>query len=53
MIKKVSIRNFRSFLEEEISDFSEQLNLVIGKNGQGKSNFYAGFFISHSLRTHP
>ena len=41
MIKSLEIKNFKSFLNETIDQFSSNLNLVIGKNGHGKSNFYS------------
>lgn len=40
MIKKLEIKNFKSFLEEKI-ELNSGLNLIIGLNGQGKSNFYS------------
>jgi len=43
MIKSLHIHNFKSFLDEKIEKFSNRINLIIGKNGQGKSNFYSAF----------
>ena len=36
-IKKLTLRNFRNYEEEEFT-FSEGLNVLFGKNGQGKTN---------------
>ena len=40
MIKSLEIKNFKSFLNEKISHFSPHLNLILGLNGQGKTNLY-------------
>ena len=41
-IKSVVIQGFRSFRNQsEIEPFSPQHNVVIGRNGSGKSNLYA------------
>ncbi len=36
-IKKLRIRNFRN-LEDQVFDFSEGINCIFGKNGNGKTN---------------
>lgn len=36
-IKKLTLRNFRNYEEEEFT-FSDGLNVLFGKNGQGKTN---------------
>ena len=41
-IKQIVLRNFKSYREEIITDISKEINVVIGKNGHGKSNFYKG-----------
>ena len=33
MIKSLEIKNFKSFLHEKISNFSPELNLILGLNG--------------------
>ena len=37
IIKKIEIRNFRNYREECI-EFDDRINLITGKNGQGKTN---------------
>lgn len=37
IIKKLSLKNFRNFDSAEIN-FNERLNIIIGDNGQGKTN---------------
>ena len=40
-IKKLTIRGFKSYSEQlEVDDFSEHHNVVVGRNGSGKSNFF-------------
>nr|CAB3266386.1 structural maintenance of chromosomes protein 3-like [Phallusia mammillata] len=40
-IKKVSIQGFRSYREAtEIETFSPKHNIIVGRNGSGKSNFF-------------
>lgn len=46
----MKIENFKSFINEEITDFSPKINLILGKNGQGKSNFYSGLIKSNKIR---
>ena len=40
MIQEVEICNFKSFFLDKVSVFSREVNLIVGLNGQGKSNFY-------------
>ncbi|KHN73340.1 Structural maintenance of chromosomes protein 3, partial [Toxocara canis] len=37
---EVSITGFRSYLETTVNDFSPRHNVVVGRNGSGKSNFF-------------
>ena len=41
MLKQVKIINFKSFLYEIVSFKSSRTYLLLGMNGQGKSNFYS------------
>ena len=41
MIREVTIINFKSYLYQKISLDPGKIQLVLGRNGQGKSNFYS------------
>jgi DNA replication and repair protein RecF len=43
-IKKLRLSNFRNFISEEVS-FDRKINLITGKNGQGKTNLIEGIYI--------
>lgn len=52
-LKSVYLRNFRNYVEEEIS-FSPRLNLFFGKNAQGKTNLLEAVYLiatGRSFRT--
>ena len=36
----LKIKNFKSYKSIEIDDLNKCFNLIIGKNGHGKSNFF-------------
>ena len=40
IIKKLTIKNFRSYFGEQCFEFSERLNLILGANGDGKSTLF-------------
>ena len=40
IIKKLTIKNFRSYFGEQSFEFSNRLNLVLGANGDGKSTLF-------------
>jgi chromosome segregation ATPase len=39
-IKRITLSGFKSYKAETIIEFEEGLNLIIGKNGHGKSNVF-------------
>jgi len=39
-IKKVTIKNFLSYKDDEIDSFHPSINLIIGTNGSGKTSFF-------------
>jgi structural maintenance of chromosome 3 (chondroitin sulfate proteoglycan 6) len=41
MLKEITIINFKSYLYQKIQLDSSKIHIVIGRNGQGKSNFYS------------
>ena len=42
-ITSIYIKNFKSYLDFRLNDLNPCLNVVIGKNGHGKSNFFQGY----------
>ena len=40
IIKKLTIKNFRSYCGEQSFEFSNRLNLILGANGDGKSTLF-------------
>ena len=40
IIKKLTIKNFRSYYGEQCFEFSNHLNLILGANGDGKSTLF-------------
>lgn len=43
-LKKIELKNFRNY-EEEAVDFHEKVNIIIGKNAQGKTNLLESLYI--------
>jgi chromosome segregation ATPase len=41
-ITKIVLKNFKSYEDEVISDINERMNVIVGKNGHGKSNIHHG-----------
>lgn len=53
IVKKLKLENFRNYNELEL-DFDHHLNLIIGDNGQGKTNLIEALFVGgfgRSFRT--
>lgn len=44
IIKSLSLNNFRNFESDEIQ-FNDRLNIIIGENGQGKTNIIEAIFL--------
>lgn len=41
-IKQITVQGFKSYKEQTLIDtFSSKHNVVVGRNGSGKSNFFA------------
>ena len=41
-MQMVTLKNFKSYKNQMVTNISPRINLIIGKNGQGKSNFFKG-----------
>jgi len=52
-IKSVKMTGFRSYKEETLVEFSRKHNVVVGKNGSGKSNVFKAleFILSNQYRS--
>lgn len=44
LINNIKIHNFQSYYETVSMDFSNGLNLIIGKGGKGKSKLFNAFY---------
>ena len=42
LMQTVSIKNFKSYQQQLIHGLSPNINVILGKNGQGKSNLFKG-----------
>ncbi|VDM13488.1 unnamed protein product [Wuchereria bancrofti] len=47
----VNISGFRSYRETTVNDFSPRHNVVVGRNGSGKSNFFFGKLVTRGKTT--
>ena len=53
-LNKLILKDFRSYKEREIT-FSDKVNILVGKNAQGKTNILEAIFflcLGKSFRTH-
>ena len=44
-ILSIEIKNFTSYRHQKIEGFNKGVNLIIGKNGEGKSNLLNGIIL--------
>jgi len=51
VVQSVVLSNFRNYQKEEIS-FSPQINLVIGDNGEGKTNLLESLFVLATTKSY-
>lgn len=42
-IQKITLKNYRNYTQEELT-FSSGLNVLLGKNAQGKTNFLEAIY---------
>lgn len=49
-IKRLYVQNFRNLKEQEI-EFSKNLNIIIGENGQGKTNLIEAIYILSTTKS--
>ena len=45
-IERISLRNFRNISDQKIGSFSENINLITGRNGSGKTNLLEALGLS-------
>ena len=50
-IQKITLKNYRNYLTSEL-EFSPGLNVFIGKNAQGKTNFLEAIYFLSLTRSH-
>ena len=41
-MQSIVLKNFKSYEYQSLADLHSRINIVIGANGQGKSNFLKG-----------
>jgi AAA15 family ATPase/GTPase len=55
----ITLKGFKSYEDETLNNLHPRINIVLGRNGEGKSNFFKGTFfpnqpsISYSLIASP
>jgi DNA replication and repair protein RecF len=50
-VEKISLRNFRNIKSPEIGPFSQNVNLLVGENGSGKTNILEALGLSSIARS--
>jgi DNA replication and repair protein RecF len=50
-IKKIRLKNFRNYMDEEIF-FSKNINLIFGENAQGKTNIIEALYLLATGKSH-
>ncbi len=43
-MQSILLKNFKSYEHQSLNDLNSRINIVVGSNGQGKSNFFKGTF---------
>ena len=51
IIKKVTLRNFRNY-EQLTIEFDQGIQMLLGKNGKGKTNFLESIYFLSCMRSH-
>ncbi len=41
-MQSIVLKNFKSYENQALSNLNSRINVIIGSNGQGKSNFFKG-----------
>ncbi len=44
-MQSILLKNFKSYEQQSINDLNSRINVILGSNGQGKSNFFKGIFL--------
>ena len=50
-IEKISLKNFRNISNQAVGPFSDGVNLVVSKNGSGKTNLLEAIGLSSMARS--
>lgn len=50
-IERISLKNFRNLKNQGIGPFAENINLVIGRNGSGKTNILEALGLSAVVKS--
>jgi AAA15 family ATPase/GTPase len=41
-MQSIVLKNFKSYEQQAVNDLNSRINIILGSNGQGKSNFLKG-----------
>lgn len=44
-MQSILLHNFKSYDHQAITNLNSRINVVLGSNGQGKSNFFKGIYL--------
>ncbi len=45
-MQSIVLKNFKSYEHQSLTNLNSRINVIVGANGQGKSNFFKGNNIS-------
>jgi AAA15 family ATPase/GTPase len=44
-MQSIVLKNFKSYEQQAVNDLNSRINVILGSNGQGKSNFLKGILL--------
>lgn len=50
-VESISLKNFRNISSQRIGPFSDNINLLVGKNGSGKTNILEALGLSSMAKS--